>query len=298
MNESKEVHVSDVKKKKVKELAEKMKMKTVMVISIKGLPSAQFQDIKKKLRSKAKIQVVKKSLINFALEHCGIKELHDLVPYVDDSTAMLFSDKDAFEISGILSNEKSPSKAKAGQIAPHDIEIKAGPTELLPGPDISALSAVGLAPKVENGKIAVMQDKVIVKEGKEISEAVASIMTKLDIIPFEVGVEPIAAFDGETKRIYADIKIDKEAMIESIMNDYGRALPFAVEIGYVNDTTLDFILARASAHEGVVTRIITGEPEPEIAAAPVEAAPETQTQETKPEEPKEESAAGLSSLFG
>jgi len=82
------------------------------------------------------------------------------------------------------------------------------------------------------------------------------------------------------------------------MNDYGRALPFAVEIGYVNDTTLDFILARASAHEGVVTRIITGEPEPEIAAVPVEAAPETQTQETKPEEPKEESAAGLSSLFG
>ena len=298
MNESKEVHVSDVKKKKVKELAEKMKMKTVMVISIKGLPSAHCQDIKKKLRSKAKIQVVKKSLINFALEHCGIKELHDLVPYVDDSTAMLFSDIDAFEISEIPSNEKSPSKAKAGQIAPHDIEIKAGPTELLPGPDISALSAVGLAPKVENGKIAVMQDKVIVKEGKEISEAVASIMTKLDIIPFEVGVEPIAAFDGETKRIYADIKIDKEAMIESIMNDYGRALPFAVEIGYVNDTTLDFILARASAHEGVVTRIITGEPEPEIAAAPVEAAPETQTQETKPEEPKEESAAGLSSLFG
>jgi len=60
-----------------------------------------------------------------------------------------------------------------------------------------------------------MQDKVIVKEGKEISEAVASIMAKLDIIPFEVGVEPIAAFDGETKKIYADIKIDKEAMIES-----------------------------------------------------------------------------------
>ena len=166
-----------------------------MVISIKGLPSAQFQDIKKKLRGKAKVQIAKKSLVDFALEHCGIKELHDLVPYVDDSTAVLFSDVDAFEISGILADEKSPAKAKAGQIAPCDIEVKAGPTELLPGPDISALSAVGLAPKVESGKIAIMQDKVIVKEGGEISEAVASIMAKLDIIPFEVGVEPVAAFD-------------------------------------------------------------------------------------------------------
>jgi len=249
-------HVSNAKKLKVKELAELMKKKTVMVISIKGLPSAQFQDIKKKLRSKAKVQVVKKSLVNFALDHCGIKELHNLVPYVDDSTAMLFSDADAFEISGILADEKSPAKAKAGMIAPSDIEVKAGPTELLPGPDISALSAVGLIPKVEDGKIAVMQDKIIAKEGDEITEALASIMAKLDIIPFEVGVEPVAAFDGKEKKVFADIKIDKEAFLETLLNDYGRALPFAVEIGYVNDTTLDFILARAGAEEKALDVVI------------------------------------------
>ncbi len=290
-------HVSDFKKAKVKELAELMKKKTVMVISIKGLPSAQFQDIKKKLRSKAQVQVVKKSLVNFALGHCGIKELHDLVKHVDDSTAMLFSDKDAFEIAGVLADEKSPAKAKAGQIAPFDIEVKAGPTELIPGPDISALSAVGLAPKVENGKIAVMKDKVILKAGKEVTEAVASIMAKLDIIPFEVGIEPIAAFDNDEKKVYVDIKIDKDGMVEMIMNDFGRALPFAVEMGIMNETTIDFILSKAGVQEGIVSRIISGEPEPEPVA--VEAVAETQTQEeTKKEEPKEESAAGLSSLFG
>jgi len=290
-------HVSDAKKAKVKELAGLMKKKTVMIISVKGLPSAQFQDIKKKLRSKAKVQVVKKSLVNFALEHAGVKELHDLVPYVEDSTAMLFSDHDAFEISGILADEKSPAKAKTGQIAPCDIEVKAGPTELIPGPDISALSAVGLIPKVENGKIAVQKDKIIAKEGDLITEPLASIMAKLDIIPFEVGVEPIAAFDNDTKKVYADIKIDKEAFLNDFMNDYGRAVPFAVEINYVNDTTIDFILAKASAHEGTITRVITGEPEPEVVAAPVEAAA-PETQETKPEEKPVESAAGLSSLFG
>jgi len=251
-----ETHVSDAKKAKVKELAELMKKKTVMVISIKGLPSAQFQDIKKKLRSKAKVQVVKKSLVNFALDHSGIKELHDLVPYVEDSTAMLFSDADAFEISGILANEKSPAKAKAGQIAPSDIEVKAGPTELIPGPDISALSAVGLIPKVENGKIAVMKDKIIVKEGQEITEAHASIMAKLDIIPFEVGVEPVAAFDGEEKKVYADIKIDKvEALIE-LEDAHGRGLAFAVEIGYVNEVTLDYILGKAGLEGGAIEALI------------------------------------------
>jgi len=260
-----ETHVSEVKKLKVQELAGLMKSKTVMVISVKGLPSAQFQDIKKKLRGKAKVQVVKKSLVNFALDHCGIKELHDLVPHVDDSTAMLFSDADAFEISGILADEKSPAKAKAGMIAPTDIEVKAGPTELLPGPDISALSAVGLAPKVENGKIAIMQDNVIAKEGGEISEAVASIMAKLDIIPFEVGVVPVAAFDNDVKKVYVDIKIDKDLALGELKGSYSRGLAFAIEVGIMNSETIDFILNKAGVEGNVVDGIVgNGNPAEEV----------------------------------
>jgi len=286
-------HVSDVKKAKVKELAELFKKKTVMVISVKGLPSAQFQDIKKKMRDKAKIQVIKKSLVNFALDANKVEALNDLIPYIEDSTAMLFSDEDAFVISGILADEKSPAKAKAGMIAPFDIEVKAGPTELIPGPDISALSAVGLAPKVENGKIAVMKDKVILKEGKEVTEAVASIMAKLDIIPFEVGIDPVAAYmDGI---VYADIKIDKDAMLASLEYDFGRAFAMTVDLGIVNSDTLNMIIGKANAEERILTRVITGEPEPEVVA--VEEVAEEVKEEVKEEKPVD-AAAGMASLFG
>jgi large subunit ribosomal protein L10 len=247
-------HVSEAKKLKVKELAEQMKRKTVMIISIKGLPSAQFQDIKKKLRSKVKIQVAKKSLVDFALDHCGIKELQKLVQYVDDSTAILFSDEDAFEISGTLSSEKSPAKAKAGQIAPLDIEVKAGPTELIPGPDISALSAVGLAPKVENGKISVMKDKILVREGEVITEALASIMAKLDIIPFEVKIEPVAAYMNGI--VYEDIKIDKDETLKELESIFGRTLSFAIEISYVNSDTINYIIGKAGGHEKALEDLI------------------------------------------
>jgi len=259
MTGQRETHVSEVKKRKVVELAELMKSKTVMVISVKGLPSAQFQDIKKKLRGRAKVRVAKKSLVNFALDHCGIKELHNLIKYIDDSTAMLFSENDAFEISGVLADEKSPAKAKAGQIAPSNIEVKAGPTDLLPGPDISALSAVGLAPKVEGGKIAIMKDKVIVKEGAEIGEKHASIMAKLNIIPFEVGVDPIAAFDNDEKKVYVDIRIDKVGTLAELIESYSRGLAFAVEMGIVNSGSLDFILNKAGVHEIVINDLVTGD---------------------------------------
>lgn len=193
-------------------------------------------------------------MVDFALDHCGIKELHGLVQYVDDSTALLFSDADAFEISGILEDEKSPAKARAGQIAPSDIEVKAGPTELIPGPDISALSAVGLRPKVENGKIAIMQDKIIAKEGDVITDALASIMVKLDIIPFAVGVEPVAAFmDG---KVYVDIKIDKAGMLADIEESFGRAIAFSVELGIMNDSTIDFIIGRAGIEGNAIDALI------------------------------------------
>ncbi|MFA4960568.1 MAG: 50S ribosomal protein L10 [Candidatus Pacearchaeota archaeon] len=250
----KKTHVSEVKKKKVRDLAELMKKKTVMIVSVKGIPSAQFQDIKKKLRSRAKIQVAKKSLIDFALDHSGNKELHHLVPFVEDNTALLFSDEDAFEISAILSEEKSPSKAKAGQEAPENLIVPAGPTELAPGPDISALSAVGLQPKVEGGKIAIMKEKILCNKGEIISAQKASILAKLNIVPFKIGLEPIAAYmEG---KVYSDVKVDKQAMIKEVEEKFGRALPFAVEIGYVTGDTIDFLLGKASLHEKAIKSLI------------------------------------------
>ena len=56
--------VPEYKKKIVDELVKKMKnSKTVLIASTKGLPSGQFQEIKKKLRGKAEIMVAKKSLV-------------------------------------------------------------------------------------------------------------------------------------------------------------------------------------------------------------------------------------------
>lgn len=280
--EKKEVktHVSEKKKERVKILAELMGKKTVMVVSIKGLPSAQFQDIKKKLRGKATIQVAKKSLVDFALDHCGIKELHQLVPFVQDSTAILFSDSDAFEISGIISEEKTPAKAKEGQESPEDIEVKAGPTDLLPGPDISALSAVGLKPKVEGGKIAIVQDAILVKKGESINAAKVAILAKLDITPFEVGLEPIAAYmDGQ---VYKDIKIDKEKAVEELQEAFSRGLAFAVSVDYVNKDTLTFVLGKAAAHESAISGLVKEDKKEE------EKIEEKPVDEAKPEDKKEE----------
>lgn len=249
-------HVSDKKKDIVAKMSKRMNdNKTVMVVSIKGLPAAQFQDIKKKLKERAVIRVAKKTLIDLSLEKAKNDALKDLEKYVGDSTAMLFSNDDAFEISGILSESKSPAKAKEGQEAPEDIEIQAGPTDLMPGPDISALSAVGLQPKVENGKIAIAKDATLCKKGEVISAEKAAILAKLDITPFEIGLEPVAAYmEG---KVYAGIKINKEEFLEDMLEKYSRSLAFTVSLNYPTAETLPFILGKAGMHEKALSALIT-----------------------------------------
>ena len=53
-------HVSEKKIERVRSMSELMKKKTVMIISVKGLPSAQFQEIKKEMRANAKIKMARK----------------------------------------------------------------------------------------------------------------------------------------------------------------------------------------------------------------------------------------------
>jgi large subunit ribosomal protein L10 len=249
-----ETHVSERKKKVVKELESLMKKKTIMVASVKNLPSSQFQDIRKKLRGKAEIQVVKKNLIDFVLEHSKNENLKELMKYVQGDCTLLFSDEDAFELSAFLADNKSPAKAKAGQVSTEEIKIEAGPTELLPGPAITELSSVGLKVKVENGKIAIQEGKVLIKSGEVITEQKAGILSKLNITPFKMGLEPVAAFlDG---KVYGSIKINKEETLTGLKDAFARGIAFGVSIAYVHADTLPFILGKAASHENALAKLI------------------------------------------
>jgi large subunit ribosomal protein L10 len=293
---NREKQIPEKKIQLVEDLSKLLKnKKTVLLASIKNIPASQFQNISKSFRGKAIIKVPKKNLIFKALDSAGDEEIKKLKEEIKDNTAIIFSDLDCFELALELIEKKTPAKAKAGQEAPEDIEVPAGPTELLPGPAISELGAVGLQVQIDKGKITIKQPKVIVKEGEAISREAADVMNKLDIKPFNVGFLPLSAFDTESKKLYLDIEIDREEALENLKQRFGKALAFAVEIGYINEDTVKFLLGKAVAQANKINRIMTGEPEP----APLEEVPQAEeVKEEKKEEPQVDAAAGLGALFG
>ena len=288
--------IPERKLKEVKSLTDLIKSKTtILIASIKNIPASQFQEIGKKLRGKAIVKVPKKNLLFRALDASGIEEVQQLKEHYTDGIAILFSDLDGYDLAADLLKSKTPAKAKPGQESPLDIQIDEGPTDLPPGPAISELGAVGLKVAIEKGKIHIKESKVIVKAGGKISQAAADIMSKLDIKPFSIGFVPLFSFDGKSKKLYLDIKIDQDEIVAELKNAFGKSLSFAVEIGYASEDTITFMLGKANAQSLKINRIMTGEPEPVAAEIKADEIPK---EEPKKEEEKAPAAAGLGSLFG
>ena len=240
----------------VKELADLLKNKrTTLIASIKNLPTSQFQEISKKFRGKAIIKVLKKNIVLRALDESKNEELKKIKDCVDDSTAILFSDFDAFELAADLIQNKSPVKAKAGQTATSDIEVEAGPTDLVPGPAISELGALGIQIQIEKGKIMINSPKIIVKKGEKISEGASSIMNKLDIKPFSIGFIPLSAFDAKEKKLYREISVDREGTLKELKESFVKALGLAVHLGFATSDTIKLMLGKAGMHGKIIENL-------------------------------------------
>ncbi|MEK6800884.1 MAG: 50S ribosomal protein L10 [Nanoarchaeota archaeon] len=245
--------VPEFKKAQVDEILKKLKhSRTILVASTKGLPASQFQKIKSDLRGRADIMVIKKSILLRAITLSEKGMLQQFKEKVKSDCALIFSDIDTFELSALLTESQSSTKAKAGDIAPEDINVESGPTELIPGPAISELSSVGLKVAVEGGKLAVKIGATIVKKGEAIKENVASVMSKLKINPMKVGFIPLFSYDSKSDMVYEEIKIDKKGVFDELKHSISKSLGFAIHLGYATKETISFLISKASMHEKVL----------------------------------------------
>ncbi len=245
------------KEEQVNELVEKIKSsKTFMIVSVKGLPSKQFQEIKKSIREEALVKITKKNIILRALEKCGKESINPLKDYVDSDIALVLSHKDGYDLARILAKKKTKVFAKAGQIAVTDIEINEGPTDLVPGPAISELGTLGIRIAVESGKISIKSSKVIVKKGEIIKENVASILQRLNILPFKVELKPIIIYDVKSGRINTQINIDPEFYTQELKTAMLKSIGFAQIISFYCKETNGYLLAKVYKQGEAMKKLI------------------------------------------
>jgi large subunit ribosomal protein L10 len=212
------------------------------ILNTYKLPASALQKIKRELHEKALVKITKKSLLLLALKNTEKKTLEE---FIGNYPGLILTEMSPFKLHAFLKRNKTSVPAKAGDIAIRDIEIKAGPTNLPPGPAISTLTKVGIPAKVEGGKIAVMKDKIVLRAGETVSKDLAAALQLLKMEPMEIGLDVVAAF--EKGEIYKKdvLSFDEEKLLNDLVSAHGKALNLCLSMGYPTKETIGMMLALA-----------------------------------------------------
>jgi len=231
------------KKKTVEELAKLMNSYSVIgILNLYKTPASAFQKIKRELKDKAMIKVAKKSLLLFALEKANKNNLKD---FIIGYPALILTNSNPFKLFLFLKKKKTPAFAKPGDTAIKDIEVKAGPTDLPPGPAISTLTKVGIPAKVESGKIAVMKDKIVCKAGEKISLDLASALQLIKLETMEVGLNVIVFEEKGVVYKKEQMDIDEEKLFKDVQLAIHNAFNLSINSNYPTKETIEFMLSKA-----------------------------------------------------
>jgi large subunit ribosomal protein L10 len=310
-------HIPEWKVKDVEELIEKIsKSRVVGVVGVREIPASNLQQMRGSLRGNVEIRMVRNTIARRALE-ASAPEIRPLANFIEDQTALIFSDSNPFKLNSLLEKGKQPMPIKAGSRAPKDIVVEAGETTFSPGPMVGKLQAAGIPAAIKGGKVVINQKIILAKEGEIVPAKTADILKTMEIFPRNVGLELRAAYEGGLIFKSKDLSIDVDNKIAELCNASAKAMSFAVEIGYTTSVTIgpmlqkaqtgaralvleaaipvpsmmEFILAKAAANAKAIDKIARGE------TAPAAAAPAAKEEK---EEKKDEgdTAAGLGALFG
>jgi len=235
---------------KAEEVEEIKKMaqrhKALGVASLQKVRAAQLQELKKKLKDIAHVQVIKNTLMKRALTEIKDKpNIEKLEGALSGSNIFLFTDLNPFKLALLLERGRVKTTAKAGDIAAIDVIVPAGNTGLPPGPIISQLGSVGLPTRIESGSVWVNRDTLVAKKGDVIDARLASVLSKLAIKPVEVGLILKAIYENGLVITEDQLHIDLDAFKQNIMEAQLNAFNLSINVAYPLSENISMLVQTA-----------------------------------------------------
>ena len=276
------------------------------LVSIKGIRTKQLQGIRRALKGKARIRVLRGTLLEKSIEKVKLPNIKNLEPFINGQIALITTELSPVSLYSTLHDSRQKAAARGGEIATEDIIVAAKETNFPPGPMISEFQKVGLQTAIEKGKIVIKKEAVFVKKGEKISRDKAKIMEKLEIFPLDIGLDVISAYEDGVIFNKEAMSLTPAAVMSMIATAFAGAKAVAKSATFmVKEIIPDMIVkARMEAESLAIASNFVEEGNIDIifmnSTQVNEVAEEKETkEEAKPEEPKEEDVGeGFGALFG
>jgi len=226
--------------------------KIIGIAEIGGIPGPQLQKMRANIRAKAQIRCAKNSLILRALDEAEkkVKGISSLKDEISGQAVIIATDMNPFALFKEMKTTRTMAPAKGGETATHDIEVKAGDTPFKPGPVVGELQKVGIPAAIQEGKVVIKSDKVIVPAGEKIPVDAAQMLTRLEIFPIEIGMNLHAVFEEGNVFKPDVLDIDMDKFMLQLQQASSNAFSLAIETAWISKSTIEHLLQKAhrSAH--------------------------------------------------
>jgi len=238
----------------------------IVLAGVDMVGSNQLQKIRKSLRKRGVVVLGKNTMIRRVirryLEKHPESKLQRLLALKDGAWefltgnfAMIFTNEDPKAIRDIAVAERVPAVARAGNIAPVDVHIPAGPTGMDPG-QTGFFQALNIATKIVKGSVEIINPVHLIKKGDKVGNSEVTLLDKLNIKPFSYGLVVQNVY--EDGAIYAAEMLDitPQEMFGKFWQGVNRLKALSVRINYPTVASIPFLLQNA-ASKAVAIALVT-----------------------------------------
>merc|ERR1719171_2515774 len=189
------------------------------------------------------------------------------------------------DIREVIGKHRRSAAAKNGQVSKVNMSLPSGPTGMDPS-QTSFFQALNIGTKIVKGQIELVSDFPILKAGEKVSPSAAVLLTKLNIKPFEYGMEVEQVFQDGSVFPAAVLDIQDSVLVQKFMAGVANMAAFSREIGIPTEAGLPHAFGNAFRNVAALVADIPftfkevekvkqflDDPEAFAAANPVAAAP-------------------------
>jgi large subunit ribosomal protein LP0 len=235
--EAKEAYFS-----KLKSLLEENK--SIFIVNVDNVGSNQMHQIRQSLRGEAVVLMGKNTMVRRALKTYMSEnpEYERLLPFVKGNIGFIFTNDDLKDIREKILSNRVAAPARAGAIAPVDVEVPAGNTGMEPG-KTSFFQALGIPTKIARGTIEIVSNVNLIAQGAKVGASEAALLNMLNISPFTYGMTVIQIYDEGTCFPASVLDVEEDTLIANFIGAVTQIASISLATGYPTLAAVPHLIA-------------------------------------------------------
>jgi large subunit ribosomal protein LP0 len=221
----------------------------VLVACVDNVASKTLNDMRIALRGKATLLFGKNTMIRTALRMNADKVEHidllALLPAMKGNVGLIFvHNGDIAGIQDYIANHRVPAAATAGQTAPIDVHVPAGPCGLDPA-QTTFFQALNIATKIVKGSIEIVNDVHLIKQGEKVQLSEQVLLQKLGVKPFTFGVDLRYVFQKGNLFAASVLALSDDDIVGFFMEAVRNVAAISRESGIPTEASLPHAISNA-----------------------------------------------------